>query len=107
MYSLDEKPVGFSYGLTVAYVTDRPIDKNVIYDFLTDGALQMKVQTAVLRQAYKELNAPKRIGQVMTPAELKRRRILIAYEKANEPKPEPLDFDTPSFTPATQGDLFA
>jgi hypothetical protein len=33
MYSLDGKPVGFSYGLSVAYVTDRPIDKNVIYDF--------------------------------------------------------------------------
>jgi hypothetical protein len=30
MYSLDGKPVGFSYGLTVAYVTDRPIDKKLI-----------------------------------------------------------------------------
>jgi hypothetical protein len=93
--------------LTVTNVTDRPIDKNVIYDFLTAGALQMKVQTAVLRQAYKELNAPKPPSYQLTPAELKRRRILIAHEKQNEPKPEPLDYDAPSFNPATQKDLFA
>ena len=63
----------------------------------------MKVQTAVLRQAYRELNAPKHAGQKMTPAELKRRRLLIAHEKANEPKPEPLEPE--SFNPA-QGELF-
>jgi hypothetical protein len=75
--------------------------------FSTTGANRMKDQAALLKQAYKELHAPKRIGQVMTPAELKRRRLLIAHEKANEPKPEPLEFDTPSFNTITQQDLFA
>jgi hypothetical protein len=99
MYSLDGKPVGFSYGLTVTNVTDRPIDKNVIYDFLTAGALQMKVQTAVLRQAYKELNTPKPPSYQLTPAEYKRRLVLIAHEKGQQPQPDPIN--------KNQKDLFA
>lgn len=57
MYSLDEKPVGFSYGQTVAYVTDRPIDNKLIYDFLTTGDHKMNQQTfnelGELREAIK------------------------------------------------------
>jgi hypothetical protein len=86
--------------LTVANVTDRPIDKNVIYDFLTAGALQMKVQTAVLRQAYKELNTPKPPSYQLTPAEYKRRLVLIAHEKGQQPQPDPT-------TNENQKDLFA
>jgi hypothetical protein len=41
----------------------------------------MKVQTAVLRQAYKELNTPKPPSYQLTPAEYKRRLVLIAHEK--------------------------
>lgn len=78
--------MGFSYGQTVAYVTDRPINNKLIYDFLTAGALKMKVQTAVLRQAYKELNAPKPPSYQLTPAEYKRRLVLIAHEKGQQPE---------------------
>lgn len=42
MYSLELITVGFSYGLTVAYVTDRPIDNKLIYDFLTTGDHKME-----------------------------------------------------------------
>ena len=47
----------------------------------------MKVQTAVLRQAYKELNTPKPSAYQLTPAEYKRRLILIAHEKGQQPEP--------------------
>ena len=42
MYSLELIPVGFSYGFAVTYVTDRPIDNKLIYDFLTTGDNNMK-----------------------------------------------------------------
>ena len=57
MYSLELIPVGFSYGFAVAYVTDRPIDNKLIYDFLTTGAAEMNQQTFTelgeLREAIK------------------------------------------------------
>lgn len=69
----------------------------------------MKVQTALLRQAYKELHAAKPPAYVLTPAELKRRRALIDFEKSQQPKPEPLtaaDRLAEEFN-SKQGDLFA
>jgi hypothetical protein len=59
----------------------------------------MKVQTALLRQAYKELaESAKNPTVELKPAELKRRRLLIAHEKGQQPQPEP---------ETTQKDLFA
>ena len=55
-------------------------------------------QTAILRQAYKELNEPKPAGYQLTPAEYKRRLLLIAHEKGQE-QPEPIN--------PNQKDLFA
>jgi hypothetical protein len=52
----------------------------------------MKTEVAILKQALKELNAPKPIGYRMTPAELKRRHLLIAEEK-KQYKREPLEID--------------
>jgi hypothetical protein len=59
----------------------------------------MKVQTAILRQAYKELNARKPPTYQLTPAEYKRRLVLIAHEKGQQPQPEPLN--------TNQQDLFS
>jgi len=44
----------------------------------------MKDQAALLKQAYKELNAPRPAGYQLTPAELKRRLLLIAHEKGQQ-----------------------
>jgi len=60
----------------------------------------MKVQTAVLRQAYKELNTPKPPSYQLTPAEYKRRLVLIAHEKGQQPQPDPTRNEN-------QKDLFA
>jgi hypothetical protein len=60
----------------------------------------MKVQTALLRQAYKELaESAKNPTVELKPAELKRRRLLIAHEKGQQPQPEPVNHN--------QKDLFA
>jgi hypothetical protein len=59
----------------------------------------MKVQTAVLRQAYKELNTPKPPSYQLTPAEYKRRLVLIAHEKGQQPEADPIN--------PNQKDLFA
>lgn len=58
----------------------------------------MKDQTALLKQAYKELEeSAKRPTLELTPAQLKRRLLLIAHEKNQAPQPEQ----------AAQTDLFA
>ena len=49
-------------------------------------------ETALLKKALRELNATKPIGYRMTPAEYKRRLLLIAEEK-KQYKREPLDID--------------
>jgi hypothetical protein len=55
-------------------------------------------ETALLKQAYKELNeSAKRPSVELTPAQLKRRLLLIAHEKNQAPQPEQ----------TTQADLFA
>ena len=60
----------------------------------------MKVQTALLRQAYKELAASEQNPTAeLKPAELKRRLLLIAHEKGQQPQPEPINHN--------QQDLFA
>jgi hypothetical protein len=74
----------------------------------------MKTEAAILKQALRELNAPKPIGYRMTPAEYKRRLLLIADEK-KQYKREPLDADTAAETNdyfaslfnTNQKDLFA
>jgi len=64
----------------------------------------MKTEAAILKQALRELNAPKPIGYRMTPAEYKRRLLLIAEEK-KQYKREPLDID--SDIDAETNDYFA
>lgn len=55
-------------------------------------------ETALLKQAYKELEeSAKRPTVELTPAQLKRRLLLIAHEKNQAPQTEETD----------QGDLFA
>lgn len=55
-------------------------------------------ETALLKQAYKELNeSAKRPSLELTPAQLKRRLLLIAHEKQQ----------TPQIEETTQADLFA
>ena len=74
----------------------------------------MKTEAAILKQALRELNAPKPIGYRMTPAEYKRRLLLIAEEK-KQYKREPLGADTDAETEdyfaslfnTNQKDLFA
>jgi len=71
-------------------------------------------ETALLKKALRELNATKPIGYRMTPAEYKRRLLLIAEEK-KQYKREPLDADTAAETDnyfaslfnTNQKDLFA
>lgn len=58
----------------------------------------MKVQTALLRQAYKELEQSEKNPTIeLKPAELKRRLLLIAHEKGQQLQTEPTN----------QKDLFA
>ena len=57
----------------------------------------MQDLSPLLRQAYKELNTPKPPTYQLTPAEYKRRLLLIAHEKGQQLQTEPTN----------QKDLFA